>query len=144
MKEYLESEILQSIIPRFFQSQKPVAAICHGVVLLARSLQQNTQRSVLYDYQTTLLLKSQELLAYQLTQWWVDEYYLTYPGLTVEDEVRSLLASEDQFQQGPTPLFRDDQKHLNRGFVVKDRNYLSARWPGDAYLFSLEFIRMLK
>ena len=84
------------------------------------------------------------MLTYQLTRLWVNDYYLTYPGLTVEDEVRSVLASEDQFLQGPTPIFRDDMKHLNRGFVVKDRNYLSARWPGDVYLFSLDFIRMLK
>jgi protease I len=32
---------------------------------------------------------------------------------------------------------------LSRGFIVKDRNYLSARWPGDIYNFSLKFIDML-
>jgi len=33
--------------------------------------------------------------------------------------------------------------HLGRGFVVQDRNYLSARWPGDAYSFALKYIEML-
>ena len=28
-------------------------------------------------------------------------------------------------------------------FVVEDRNYLSARWPGDAYLFGRRFLAML-
>jgi protease I len=33
--------------------------------------------------------------------------------------------------------------HLQRGFTVLDANYLSARWPGDAYSFALAFIDML-
>ena len=28
-------------------------------------------------------------------------------------------------------------------FVVQDRNYLSARWPGDAYLFGRGFCDLL-
>jgi putative intracellular protease/amidase len=28
-------------------------------------------------------------------------------------------------------------------FVVEDRNYVSARWPGDAYLFGRRFLAML-
>ena len=27
--------------------------------------------------------------------------------------------------------------------VVEDRSYLSARWPGDAYLFGRRFLAML-
>jgi hypothetical protein len=29
-------------------------------------------------------------------------------------------------------------------FVVQDRSYLSARWPGDAYLFAERFLRLLQ
>ncbi len=144
IKEYLESNILQQLIVDFFSKNKPVGAICHGVILPARSINSQTGKSVLYNYQTTSLLKSQELLAYNLTRMWLKDYYLTYPGLLVEDEVKSVLKNSKNFKQGPLPIFRDNRKHLRRGFVVKDRNYLSARWPGDAYSFSLEFVKMLK
>jgi putative intracellular protease/amidase len=38
---------------------------------------------------------------------------------------------------------RDSQADLSPSFVVEDRNYLSARWPGDAYAFSRRFIEKL-
>lgn len=144
VREYLESKTLQDIVVAFFKAEKPVAAICHGVVLAARSIDPETRKSVISDYQTTCLLKSQEMAGYNLTRLWLKDYYLTYPGLTVEDEVKSVLGSIENFQLGPKPLLRDDMAHLNRGFTVRDRNYLSARWPGDAYNFSLAFIRMLE
>jgi protease I len=144
VKEYLESKILQQLVANFFIAQKPVGAICHGVVLAARSIDPNTKKSVIHNYKTTSLLKSQELLAFNLTKLWLKDYYLTYPEITVEDEVRAVLCDTNNFIKGPIPLFRDDFRHLDRGFFVKDRNYLSARWPGDAYKFSLEFIKMLQ
>jgi hypothetical protein len=33
--------------------------------------------------------------------------------------------------------------HILTAFVVQDGNYLSARWPGDAYLFGRQFAAML-
>lgn len=144
VKEYLESTILQQLIVDFFKAKKTVAAICHGVVLAARSIDHTTQKSVLYDFKTTALLKSQELTAYNMTKWWLKDYYLTYPSITVEDEVIAALAESQQFVKGPTPIYRDDLQHLKRGFFVRDRNYLSARWPGDAYSFALELLNMLE
>lgn len=144
VKEYLESEILQQLVVDFFRSKKPVAAICHGVVLAARSIDPITGRSVIHNYKTTSLLKSQELLAYNLTRLWLKNYYLTYPDITTEDEVTSVLFDKKNFLKGPTPIFKDSIRNLNRGFSLKDRNYLSARWPGDVYKFSLEFIRMVQ
>ena len=144
VREYLESEILQRLVAGFFGAQKTAAAICHGVVLAARSMNPDTGKSVIYDYKTTSLLKTQELLAYNMTRFWMKDYYLTYPEITVEDEVRSALSDNKNFLRGPTPLFRDAIDHLDRGFVVKDRNYVSARWPGDTYSISLELLDMLK
>jgi len=144
VKEYLESETLQQLIVAFFKARKPVAAVCHGVILAARSIDSDTGKSVLYNFKTTSLLKSQELLAYNLTRLWLKDYYLTYPGITTEDEVRSVLSNQNNFIKGPTPLLKDSLKNLKRGFVVKDKNYLSARWPGDIYNFSLEFIKMVQ
>lgn len=144
VKEYLESKVLQNLVVDFFKAVKPVGAICHGVVLASRSINPETKESVIYHYKTTSLLKSQEMLAYKLTKNRLKEYYLTYPGLTVEDEVKSTLYNSNNYLKGPTPILRDSNKYLKRGFVVKDRNYLSARWPGDAYSFSKEFIRMIQ
>ncbi len=144
IREYLESNVLQRLVVDFFVAKKPVAAICHGVVLVARSINPDTGESVIHDYKTTSLLRSQELLAFNMTRLWLQDYYLTYPDLTVEDEVRSVLSDDENFLRGPKPLFRDAIDHLDRGFVVRDRNYLSARWPGDAYSISLELAAMLE
>ncbi len=144
VKEYLESTVLQQLVVDFFKANKPVAAICHGVVLAARSIDPVTRKSVLYNYKTTALLHSQELMAYNMTRLWLKDYYLTYPDITVEEEVTAALADKANFIKGTAPLFRDDLQHLQRGFIVRDRNYLSARWPGDAYNFALEFFRMLE
>ncbi len=144
VKEYLESKVLQSIVVDFFVAQKPVGAICHGVVLAAKSIDPESNRSVIHEYKTTSLLNSQELLAYNLTRLWLNDYYLTYPEITVENEVKSVLSSQENFIKGPFPLLRDNYNKMGRGFFVKDRNYLSARWPGDVYNFSFEFIKMVK
>lgn len=144
VKEYLESDLLQRLVADFFAARKPVAAICHGVVLAAPSIDPKTGKSVLHDRRTTALLKTQELAGYNLTRLWLKDYYLTYPGNTVEDEVTSVLSSRENFLKGPRPLLRDDMDHLERGFVVRDKNYLSARWPGDAYSISLEMAKLLQ
>ena len=83
------------------------------------------------------------MLAYNLTRLWLNDYYLTYREITVEDEVKSVLSSQENFIKGPSPLLRDNHNKLERGFFVRDRSYLSARWPGDAYKFSFEFIEMV-
>jgi protease I len=144
IKEYLESTLLQQLIVDFFKSKKPVAAICHGVVLVARSIDPVTKKSVIHHYKTTALLKSQERTAYHLTRLWLDDYYLTYPETTVEDEVTACLANKNNFIKGPSPLFRDNLNHLQHGFTVRDKNYLSARWPGDVYSFTMAFIKILE
>lgn len=140
---YLESRDLQSAIVDFFARDLPVGAICHGVVAACRAIDPATGKSVLHGRKTTALLKRQERLAYNLTRYNLGDYYLTYPE-TVEDEVTATLQSSDDFLQGPLPVFRDSPKHLSRGFTVRDGNYLSARWPGDVYRFSTEYLAMLR
>lgn len=143
VKDYLESPILQQLVVKFFNQSKPVAAVCHGVLVAARSIDPATKQSVIYDYQTTALLKSQEMAGYHLTCLWLGDYYLTYPETTVEEEVKACLKSPSNFYQGKFALFRDTPDKLARGFIVKDRNYLSARWPGDIYNLSFEFRDMI-
>ena len=140
---YLESTALQKSIAEFFAQEKPIGAICHGVVPVCRAINSETGKSVLFGRKTTALLKRQEMLAYQITRWNLGDYYRTYPT-TVEDEVVSTLQSPDDFLQGPTPIFRDTMQNLSRGFTVRDRNYLSARWPGDVHRFASEFLELVR
>src|SRR5580700_2587092 len=81
MRDYLESDILQNHVAHFFDEEKPVAAICHGVLLAARSISKGTGRSVLYGYKTTALTWALERSAWSLarvTRFWDPNYYRTY------------------------------------------------------------------
>ncbi len=143
MCEYLESKLLQDYIVQFFRDEKPVAAICHGTLLAARSINPKTKKSVLFGRKTTGLTFTQELLAWLLTFLWRGNYYRTYPQF-LESELKSFLKEKKDFYKGPLPIFRDQENNLTPGFTMKDENYLSARWPGDIYNFSYQFLKMLK
>ena len=141
MKAYLESTLLQQKVAEFFSAGKPVGAICHGVVLAARS-KLPSGLSVLHGRKTTALTQQMEMSAWALTRLWLGDYYRTYP-ITVQAEVTAALAHPGDFVQGPMSLRRDSPDNLNLGFAVQDGNYLSARWPGDAHRFATEFVMML-
>jgi putative intracellular protease/amidase len=142
MRQYLGSFELQQKIAAFWALQRPVAAICHGVLALARSQQDG--RSVLYETRTTCLTKPQERTAYFISAWKLGKYYRTYPAY-VEDEVRAALRDPSaQFTRGPAmPLKRGTDADDRAAFVVEDGRYLSARWPGDAYLFAKKLLDRL-
>ena len=165
MREYLESEILQRHVASFFDEEKPVAAICHGVLLAARSISKHTRRSVLWGYQTTALTWAFENSAWsvaRVTRFWDPNYYRTYPEqngqpkgfMSVQQEVTRALARPDDFRDVPktdphyrrktSGLARDSRDDETPAFVVRDRNYVSARWPGDAHTFAKTFAGMLK
>lgn len=144
MRQYLGSSELRRQVARFWALDRPVGAICHGVLVPARTSDPGTGRSVLAGRRTTCLPKYMERTAYLTTVWRLGRYYRTYPAY-VEEEVRSALAEPaDQFERGPRVLTRrgtaDDDTHA---FVVQDGNYLSARWPGDAYLFARRYLQLL-
>jgi Putative intracellular protease/amidase len=143
MRQYLGSAELHDHVSRFWALDRPVGAICHGVLVLARA-HTSTGRSVLAASQTTCLPKYMERAAFFGTAWRRGRYYRTYPAY-VEDEVRAALADPArQFVRGPRELRRrgtatDDSP----AFVVEDGRYVSARWPGDAYLFAQKFLDLL-
>lgn len=142
MKRYLESDFLQQIVGWMMDVGRPVGAICHGVVLVARSKSAQTGKSVLFGRRTTALPKFMELSAWAMTAPWLGSYYRTYKQ-SVQDEVKSALEFRGDFRPGPTSMLRDSPHKLSRGYVVRDGNYLSARWPGDAHLFADTFAKML-
>jgi protease I len=125
-----------------FERDIPVGAICHGVIVTARSKNKNG-RSVLFGRKTTALTRSLEISGWVLTVAWLGNYYRTYPE-TVQEEVTGVLANPDDFAVGPFALFRDSRDRLDRGFTVRDGNYLSARWPGDAHRFAADYADMLE
>ena len=94
MRQYLGSDILQGKISSFWNLERPVAAICHGVLVLARSKDPKTGVSVLAASRTTCLPKYMERTAYFLTAWKLGKYYRTYPAY-VEDEVKASLANAE-------------------------------------------------
>jgi putative intracellular protease/amidase len=53
MRQYLGSSVLQAVVAEFWLLQRPVAAICHGVLVLARTIDPSTGLSVLADARTT-------------------------------------------------------------------------------------------
>lgn len=142
MRSYLESGPLQRTVAAFFAAHKPVGAICHGVVVAARTVDPATGKSVLHGRKTTALTAWMELSAWALTAAWLGSYYRTYPQ-TVEGEVKSHLANPRDFLRGPWSSARDGPGALGPGFTVQDKNYLSARWPGDAHRFATQFSQMV-
>ena len=143
MKQYLASEVLQQKVAAFASSGKPMAAICHGVLVLARAKDPRTGKSVLHGRRTTCLPKYMERIAYYLTGWKLGRYYRTYDAY-VEEEVRAALADPSHFERGPLTLLKHGTSGDDAGaFVVEDGNYVSARWPGDAYLFARKIIERL-
>jgi len=141
MRQYLGSAEVQRITAEFFAGPGPIAAICHGVLVAARS--QVGGRSALHGLRTTCLPRYMERSAFLATFWRRGRYYRTYPAY-VEDEVVAALARPEDFERGPRELSRrgtrDDHSHA---FVVEDGRYVSARWPGDAYLFAERLIARL-
>jgi putative intracellular protease/amidase len=165
MRQYLEDTQLQRFVSEFFDADKPVAAICHGVVLAARSISARTGKSVLYGRRTTALTWRLEKAAWLTMKYfgrvWDPAYYRTYletgsepPGHRgVQAEVSRALASPADFCDVPkqagnywrkaSGLFRDSDTDQRPAWVVRDRRYVSARWPGDAHTFAVEFAGVL-
>jgi putative intracellular protease/amidase len=163
MREYLESEVLQTLVAQFFAAGLPVAAICHGVLLAARS--RNAEgRSVLFGRRTTALTWALEKAGWRvgrIARFWDPNYYRTYaeePGqpqgyMSVQQEVTRALARPEDFLDVPpgAPDYRAKTSGMARdtfdddrpAFVVRDGSYVSARWPGDAHTFAKKFAAVL-
>ncbi|MBV1696913.1 MAG: DJ-1/PfpI family protein [Hyphomicrobiales bacterium] len=159
MRQYLESEILQKLVAEFFAANLPVGAICHGVLLAARS-QAADGHSVLFGRRTTALTWALERAGWRVgrvVRFWDPSYYRTYndgPGepegfMSVQQEVTRALARPADFLDVPADasdfrrktsgMARDTWEDDRAAFVVGDGNYVSARWPGDVHTFAKEF-----
>ena len=165
MRQYLEDGCLQRFVGDFFDAGKPVAAICHGVLLAARSKSARTGESVLRGRKTTALTWRLEKAAWSAMKIfgrvWDPTYYRTYMETgsepagfrSVQAEVTRALSSPadfcdvpkdaaDQFRKA-SGLFRDTIQDSRAAWVVRDGRYVSARWPGDAHSFAATFASVL-
>ncbi len=164
MRAYLESTVLQSVVVEAFGDERPVGAICHGVLLAARSIDPGTGRSVLFGKRTTALTWTLERRAWQVarvTRFWDGDYYRTYreepgepPGYrSVQQEVTRALKRPDDFLDvdpgspdaatKSSGRSRDTATDDRPAFVVRDGNYVSGRWPGDVHTFARTFATLL-
>jgi putative intracellular protease/amidase len=163
MRDYLESAVLQNLVAQFFAAGAPVAAICHGVLLAARSRRADGH-SVLFGRKTTALTWALENAGWKvgrIVRFWDPNYYRTYvdgPGkpegyMSVQQEVTRALERPGDFLDVPTDapdykrktsgMSRDTSDDARPAFVVRDGNYVSARWPGDAHTFAKTFAAVL-
>lgn len=171
VRSYLEDKSLQKFVADFFDStnstgqHKPVAAICHGVVVLARSISKKSGNSVLHGKKTTALTWALERSAWRLTRYfarfWEPNYYRTYTESagepsgywSVESEIKRALDKDSDFLDVPrgqrdyrlktSGIARDRPDNDRPAWVVRDGNYISARWPGDIHTFAREFVGLL-
>ena len=165
MRSYIDSDTLHRLVVDAFTRRLIVAAICHGVLLSARSNDPTTGRSVLYGRKTTALTWALERRGWHLTRmtrFWDRNYYRTYtevPGqptgyMSVQSEVtRALKDPADFCDVAPgsphwrtkiSGMARDTATDSRPAFVVDDGTYLSARWPGDTHTFAALLSRKLK
>ena len=134
MKQYLESEVLQAKMVEFFRQGKVIGSICHGMLVLARAIDPETGKSVLWDYKVTALTKDLEFSGYALTFWLLGRRYRTYECY-VGDEVRGVLENPKNFKNGLLMIWP---------FTVQDRNLVTSRWPLDAPLYAKRFVEMVE
>lgn len=134
MKQFLESKIIQEKTVTFFKQQKCVGAICHGVLVLARAIDPETGKSVIYHYKLTSLTKLFEMIGYLATFWLLGRRFRTYDAY-VEDEVRSAVRDQRQYSSGFMPF----------PHVVIDRNLVTARyWMFDAEKYAADFADLIQ
>jgi putative intracellular protease/amidase len=165
MRAYLESAVLQQLVTAFFTDDKPVAAVCHGVLLAARSNDPATGKSVLHGRRTTALTWQLERTAWAIarrTRFWDPTYYRTYSEgagqpagyMSVQQEVTRALARPEDFIDVPPDAAdyrtktsgrdRDTATDSRPAWVVRDGWYISARWPGDVHTFARAFAQVLE
>eukprot|EP00656_Telonema_subtile_P017708 TRINITY_DN19542_c0_g1_i2.p1 TRINITY_DN19542_c0_g1~~TRINITY_DN19542_c0_g1_i2.p1 ORF type:complete len:265 (+),score=38.29 TRINITY_DN19542_c0_g1_i2:177-971(+) len=141
MRQYLGSEELQAKLREFWElkPERPVAAICHGPLVLARA-------GVLQGVRSTALPKHMERAAFFLTAACLGRYYRTYDDYVADE----MIANGVEWESGPSsgccglaPPVKGTPTDDTHAFILEDGRYLSARWPGDVYLFAKRLCELL-
>jgi len=143
VRQLIDSPIMHKHLASYFPttkkpSSRTVAAVCHGVMVLAETMGTDG-KSVIHDCITTALPARFEQVAYWGTRLFLGDYYKTYGHGTdnVEDSVRKRLDDpKTQYKNslGSSPFVVEDEKY----------NYISARFPPDAQLLADRTIALVQ
>ncbi|KIW65603.1 hypothetical protein PV04_07847 [Phialophora macrospora] len=146
IRQIIDSERIHQLLAEYFPltkkpARKCIAAICHGVQVLAASeytVGDMEGKSVLADVRTTALQGFHEQFIYHATRLFLGDYYKTYGHGTppVQEIVTKRLDRAEQFQRSLsfTPFVVEDEAY----------NYVSARYPPDAEEFGKKVVEILK
>jgi putative intracellular protease/amidase len=139
MRQYLEAEALFAKVAEAFEKGMPVGAICHGTVVLART-KGARGASVLHGRRAR---RSRSTWSGPPTSRRSGSSVGTTAPTPSTWRTRSPETSRApaDYQRGPFELSaRGTDTDDRHAFVVEDGSYVSARWPGDAYLFAKRFM----
>ena len=114
-----QSSVLQAAVSRFFEQEKLVSAICHGVVLIARSKAANG-KSVLHGRRTTTVPGVLENLVWRMTHKRMGRHYGRPYDETAEDEIRRCMARPKDLVITAPPVRKDAPGKEHRGFCLVD------------------------
>ncbi len=133
VRQYLDSSLLRSKVLQFWQENRLIGAICHGVLVLARTIDDQTGRSVLYGQKVTAPPKSLDRFGYLVDRWFLKHGYIMYSQCAAE-EVRGCLQHPQDLLPGPS---------IFKPYVVRDGMLITSRWYLDAELFAQSFVEAL-
>ncbi|RYP46544.1 hypothetical protein DL768_007260 [Monosporascus sp. mg162] len=113
--------------------RKAVASICHGVLVLVNS-KHSEGCSIIREYLTATLPAKMEQGVYLATRPFLGDYHKTMAREA--RTLRRLPPTLHSIQEHPDPRWAivEDEKH----------NYIGTRYPGDAYLFAEEIIKLIE
>jgi putative intracellular protease/amidase len=121
--------------------KRTVAAICHGVQVLAFTPHPSTpNKSIIASCTTTALPASLEQGAFHATRLFLGDYYKTYGrnSKSVQGFVKAGLHDATQFKNSP---------HLNpkKPWIVEDQGYryVSGRFPPDAEMLAKRAVELV-
>jgi len=134
MRQYLDNQELRSKVFQFWQQGKLIGAMCHGVLVLARTIDPQTGRSVLYGHKVTAPPKTLDRFAFQFDNWLLKRGYIMYSSCAA-DEVRACLEHAEDLASGPGFL---------TPYAISDGNLVTSRWYHDAEVFADRFTSELK
>lgn len=130
VRQIIDSPKIHSLLAAYVPlTRKPsahaLAAVCHGVMVLANT-KDASGKSVLHDKTTTALAGGHEQGIFWATRAVLGDYYKTYgaESESVEESVKKVLDEPEKQWKGSlgfSPLVVRDERF----------NYVSARFPGD-------------
>ncbi|PUU84199.1 class I glutamine amidotransferase-like protein [Tuber borchii] len=155
IRQYLDSESLHLLLREYWplvkrsrdaimgnEPSRVVGAICHGVVALSNATyplapgsRDAKGPSLLHDVETSTLPYWMEQAAWVASQaWLLGGYYKTYGARrSCASDVSKVLDKKEQYKCGP--LSQSPFVHVDPNY-----HYISARFPGDAWLFAEKMI----